>query len=130
MTFWQEIITLTRLIPKEVWNLPHKFYIYLIYLLLDIFSTLLWLIWAITWRHKYLSYDHAFLSILVVFNIGSLSKSPFRVPLDHFSNRLSHLFNTQALKQRDLILLHCQTNWLVICTRQKVTHLDCADGEG
>ena len=30
MTFWQEIITLTRPIHRGVWNLPHKFHLYLI----------------------------------------------------------------------------------------------------
>ena len=28
--FWQEIITLTRPIRRKVWNLPHKFHLYLI----------------------------------------------------------------------------------------------------
>ena len=31
MTFWQEIITLTRPIRKGVCNLQHKFYLYLIF---------------------------------------------------------------------------------------------------
>ena len=30
MTFWQEIITLTHPIRRGVWNLPHKFHLYLI----------------------------------------------------------------------------------------------------
>ena len=30
MTFWLEIITLTRPIRRGLWNLPHKFHLYLI----------------------------------------------------------------------------------------------------
>ena len=30
MTFWQEIITLTRPIGRGVWNFPHKFHLYII----------------------------------------------------------------------------------------------------
>ena len=30
MTFWQEIITLTCPIRREVWNLPHKFHLYFV----------------------------------------------------------------------------------------------------
>ena len=48
--FWQEIITLTSPIWGVVWNLPHKFHLYLIYyyillLVLLYFGTLISVLW-------------------------------------------------------------------------------------